>query len=444
MAKYKNIYGEIYTFTKQGIDKILMEGNFEFNRVGGEPDDIEYINPSGGPFIKKGQMLSHIIHDIDFNVIVETIERVDNGYIINIRENDVNPDDFSYLEDGNYIGSLTMPKEKSDHWKQKNEKPRSYLIKRSNSFRDLKKNNSQKKGYFEITISKHKRNPPSHKLKMNDIIYVAETGGGIYAKGEVIKSGKVETITSVEKLLEFSKSFNDDQYWLSKIREFSRKLSSDKNYKLRLHEYFINQKILDRTIPYNGQLEKYDASINRGMAGIFLKLRKEDVEYLKEPDYSLKSITALSPEIPGNLRLKLYSLFNKKYSISHLIDIDHFVPKSLGGPGNIVENLVPIGFSLNRYKNDSIPRCLFEIASSDAFKSNFTDIQKEILKISKLEDQFIRTNNYPGAKDIARKITSIVNDWQDINQIKSFYLTVNEKFNPSYGKIIREMNIALY
>ena len=41
------------------------------------------------------------------------------------------------------------------------EKPKSYLIKRSNSFRDLKKNNSKKKGYFEITIRKDKMDPPS-------------------------------------------------------------------------------------------------------------------------------------------------------------------------------------------------------------------------------------------------------------------------------------------
>ena len=54
-----------------------------------------------------------------------------------------------------------------------NQKIKSFLIKRSNSFRDLKKNNSKKKGYFEITIGKDKRNPPSHKLKMYDIIYVA-------------------------------------------------------------------------------------------------------------------------------------------------------------------------------------------------------------------------------------------------------------------------------
>ena len=306
-----------------------------------------------------------------------------------------------------------------------------FLIKRSNSLRQIRKNNNRRKGFFELTIRKTAFNPPSAELKPHDIVYVAETNGGIYAMGEVIESGEVETFTSIEKLLEFSKRFNDDQYWLSKIREFSQKLSSDENYKLRFHEYYINQKILDRTIPYNGPLERYDASINRGMASIFFKLRKEDIEYLKEPDYRLKGITAVNPEIPGDLRLKLYSLFNKKYSISHLIDIDHFVPKSVGGPGNIAENLVPIGFSLNRYKNDSIPRSLFEIAANDTFQSNFIDIQKEILNTCRLEDEFIKTNTYHHIKDLARKITGIVNAWSDLNQIKSFYLAVNEKSHPN-------------
>ena len=149
-------------------------------------------------------------------------------------------------------------------------------------------------------------------------------------------------------------------------------------------------------------------------------MSKEDVKYLKEPDYRLKAITDVTPNIPGDLRLKLYSLFNKNYSISHLIDIDHFVPKSVGGPGNIVENLVPIGFNLNRYKNDAIPRSLFEIATSDEYHSNFIDIQKEILKLSRLEDEFIKTNTYPKAKEIAQKITGNVNAWPDLNQIKRF------------------------
>ena len=65
MEEYTNANGEVYTFTKQGINKVLMEGNFKDHRVGGKPGDIEYINPRGGPFIKKGQTIT----GIDFNGI---------------------------------------------------------------------------------------------------------------------------------------------------------------------------------------------------------------------------------------------------------------------------------------------------------------------------------------------------------------------------------------
>jgi hypothetical protein len=44
------------------------------------------------------------------------------------------------------------------------------------------------------------------------------------------------------------------------------------------------------------------------------------------------------------------------------IDIDHHVPKSVGGPGNIIENLIPMGPSYNRAKSDSIPSYLFKYA----------------------------------------------------------------------------------
>ena len=75
--EYANRYGDVFTFTKQEDGNVLWEGPFEYIRVG---DD--FIDPSGGPFIKKGQMLSHIIYDTDFNFIVESFERVDTGYLI--------------------------------------------------------------------------------------------------------------------------------------------------------------------------------------------------------------------------------------------------------------------------------------------------------------------------------------------------------------------------
>ena len=344
---------------------------------------------------------------------------------------------FYHLSDGSYIGGLTMPKEKSDHWKQKDEKPRSYLIKRSNSFRDLKKNNSKKKGYFEITINKNKRNPPSYKLKNHDIVYVAETSGGIYAKGEVVESFSVDVFSTIEEVLDYSKQFKDDSYWLDKIRLFKDKLSSDPNYKLRCHQYFINQKLLKRTIPYNGPLKDYDASIKRGLASIFFELKEKDVKYLNEnPDYSLKEVKKLDPEIPGDLRLKIYSFFNQNYSIGHLIDIDHFVPKSAGGPGNIIENLVPIGLSLNRYKSDSIPRSFFEVALNEDFKRKFKVFEKEILKVLKNKEKFLRKKNYLNLVDLTREMNALVSEWEKMDEIKKFYFEVNRKFNPEFAELL--------
>ena len=140
-----------------------------------------------------------------------------------------------------------------------------FLIKRSNAFRELHRGNSNSE-----VISKFRRNKkydlPSTKIKVGDIVYVAETNGGIYAKGDVVKTNEVEEFTCIEDVLTFSKKFNDEAYWLDKIRVFSERLQEDKNYRLRCHQYFINQKLLSNIIPYNGPLSKYDASIKKGLA----------------------------------------------------------------------------------------------------------------------------------------------------------------------------------
>jgi hypothetical protein len=112
--EYNNRYNDVYTFTKQEDGNVLMEGKFEWMRVGGD-----FIDPSGGPFIKVGQMLSHIIYDgaaiigptvlllqDEFNVIVESFERVDTGYLIKCKEHEYDPNDTSHLADSKIIGGI--------------------------------------------------------------------------------------------------------------------------------------------------------------------------------------------------------------------------------------------------------------------------------------------------------------------------------------------------
>ena len=106
--EYTNRYGDIYTFTKQEDGNVLWEGSFEWCRFGfdKDPKDPIYVDPSGGPFISKGQMLAHIVYGDDLNVIVESFERIDTGYLIKCKEHEYDPNDFSHLEDRDIIGGI--------------------------------------------------------------------------------------------------------------------------------------------------------------------------------------------------------------------------------------------------------------------------------------------------------------------------------------------------
>ena len=99
--EYRNRYGDVYTFTKQEDGNVLWEGDFEFIRSG---DD--FIDPSGGPYIKIGQMLSHIVYNDDFNVIVEGFVNTEKGILIQTKPHEVDPNDFTHLADTNIIGGI--------------------------------------------------------------------------------------------------------------------------------------------------------------------------------------------------------------------------------------------------------------------------------------------------------------------------------------------------
>ena len=102
MVRYRNRYGDEYTFTKQKDGNVLWEGDFEHIRAG---DD--FIDPSGGPFIRIGQMLSHVIHGEDeMNVIVEGFTNTKKCILINTKPHDYDPNDMSHLEDRDIIGGI--------------------------------------------------------------------------------------------------------------------------------------------------------------------------------------------------------------------------------------------------------------------------------------------------------------------------------------------------
>tara|TARA_B100000963_G_scaffold210441_1_gene183329 strand:+ start:193 stop:747 length:555 start_codon:yes stop_codon:yes gene_type:complete len=81
VAKYINSKEYEYEFTKQSDGNILWKGPFENCKF-----SESFVNPPGGPYIKVGQMLSHVIKSLDFNDIVQGFEKIDGGFLIIINK----------------------------------------------------------------------------------------------------------------------------------------------------------------------------------------------------------------------------------------------------------------------------------------------------------------------------------------------------------------------
>ena len=101
MIKYRNRYGDEQIFTKLKDGNVLWQGDFEYIRSG-----EDFIDPSGGPFIKIGQMLSHVIHGDEMNVIVEGFINTEKGILILTKPHEYDPKNFTHLEDRDIIGGI--------------------------------------------------------------------------------------------------------------------------------------------------------------------------------------------------------------------------------------------------------------------------------------------------------------------------------------------------
>jgi len=302
---------------------------------------------------------------------------------------------------------------------------RAFLIKRNIDFTDKKvmiKRRDKNKGFIDTNL---RSRPLSHKFKIGDLIYVYETRNGIWAKGEVKKINDIIWFETIGQIIDhyYTDKKTDSAYYFALVQKLYQAQKNNTNASLYYHKYFIDQKLLDRVIPLTKCLKDLEGRLP------IRQLNNEQIEYLKNPEFIEEN--ELSSKIPSRLRMDLYSLFNTKLKLSHVIDIDHFVPKSCGGPGNIIENLLPIGFSLNRYKSNSVPAGLFEVAKKykklkKYCRNNYSEKNKS---------GFIRndTNAFENALKINQYIAGL-----HISEAKLFYKSVMQKHYPEYVKIINK------
>ena len=113
-VEYQNRNGDMFTFELLENGDVEWEGNFEYCKFGYDKsvDDFMFVDPAGGPFIKKDQMLSHVIKHDNFNVIVTGFKPYEFGFIIKTKLHEYDPNDTTHLADTKIIGGIINTTEK--------------------------------------------------------------------------------------------------------------------------------------------------------------------------------------------------------------------------------------------------------------------------------------------------------------------------------------------
>ena len=101
VAEYLNRYGDTYRFTRQKDDSVLMEGDFDYMRAGGD-----FIDTPGGPFLKIGQQLSDIVNGDGFDLTIQGFTNSENGIVIQTNFRDIEQKDLNHLMDSDVIEGI--------------------------------------------------------------------------------------------------------------------------------------------------------------------------------------------------------------------------------------------------------------------------------------------------------------------------------------------------
>lgn len=255
--------------------------------------------------------------------------------------------------------------------------------------------------YCEVSINK---SPNGAKAKVEDEVYIAQNGYAIFAQGKITKIRPVQILEGLSAFVQFALLHSkvvDDGFWLSKIKNYAIK---DEPFKVYVFEYYIDE------------VEQFDFCVP--LSERFLK---QSAWYYLDDNFQLEKRaenSTLTKHIPSKIRSEVYHKY-KIGSNRHIIDIDHLVPKSLGGPGNIIENLIPIAASINRRKSNHIPSKLYDLGEKFNIKiPNYIKIE---------HDKFYDNHQ---ELSLAKKIIDQINA-QPIDLIKADYLSIKNFHFPN-------------
>lgn len=259
------------------------------------------------------------------------------------------------------------------------------------------------------------------RLNKNDIIWLMETGYGIYAKSKIVDCSETFHIKTSKEFNEFRKEndpYLQDKYWDWVCSKLSKAIKMNK----ALGVIFVRHQIVDNATHYYVY----------GKQGA-----QNDWITFTTNEQHKKCISDQSPinyALANKENSTFYSRITPivKYGVSRIWqipstddkDFDHYVPASIGAPGIFEENVVPTFFSINRAKSNRIPKEFIETAFTYRDRLEISGISKRV--VDEWDWSIRRGRKYSFQKAMSEKIIFKVRNWPE-NEQRKFYFKVLKK-----------------
>ena len=282
------------------------------------------------------------------------------------------------------------------------------------------------------------------KLTEGDIIWMMDTGYGVYAKSKIVRIHKTEKIKTLKHLEELRTSFDiefsiQDNFWDYEKSKLMKAMQQKKYLYFTVIDYEIVEADFDH----------FPVETPNGLARSWIFLD----EYKKEKMFAWRGKKSIEQyiiesnsddyfKINNDVKYKVTNIWQNKRTdgqpIIKGVDFDHFVPKHAGGPGIFPENVVPLERGLNRYKSNRIPKQFAIVAKKYGFK----EITTEILDNWDATIKSKKNRKYVKQLEIAKGINNKIRKWH-VKRQRKFFLGVLKETYPGIEQRYKKAGIPI-
>ena len=273
-------------------------------------------------------------------------------------------------------------------------------------------------------------------IRVGETVWVAQSGYGVIAKCEITDLDPVIWLHSYEDLEAVCERFPmSPTYWDQERGKLKKAMVAGDPLCIQVVRY-RRTKLLARG-------EHFPLELPRGLRNSWITMNDE-----QKAEYFCKQATSLHDRlddldttdyaaIPASVRQAAGLIwpaqsFLSGHNTSEPLEYDHFVPKSLGGPGIFPQNVVPLTRSENRAKRDRPLKPLATVAMKEGLVAR---------PVWEAWDSDARAGPTFGHQQaVVRNVTAAVRTWPRHKQ-RQFYLDVLTEVRPDAPEQFRKAGI---